>query len=257
MSFQLRALLLIGDVAEVRKRLPRYLKDVRDKGDLYAEVILRSRSAWMLHLADDQPDQALREMDGAIERWSQRGFHIQHYWHLTGRVETALYRGDATAAWEALERAWPKIEKSLLLRIQFTRTEGRHLRCRGALAAAAAAGADTPRGKALLKLLGGELKAIESEKIFWAQPLTELVRAGLAGLRGDKDKALELLVSAAAGFDAANMELYAAVARRRRGEILGSGGETFVREADAWMADRGIRDTERMSDVLAPGRWTV
>ena len=255
MSFQLRSLLLMGEVGEVRKRLPRCLKDVRDRGDLYAEVNLRSRVAWVVHLADDRPDRALAELADAIGRWSQRGFHIQHYWHLTGQVETALYRGDAVAAWEALEGAWPRIGRSLLLRIQFTRTEGRHLRCRGALAAAAAAGVDTARGKALLKLVDGELRRIAAEKVSWARPLVELVRAGLATLKGDGGTAQELLVSAAAGFDAADMGLYAAVARRRRGELAG-GDERLVREADAWMTAHGIRNFARMSDVLAPGRWS-
>ncbi len=255
MSFQLRALLLIGDLREIRKRLPRCLKDVRDKGDLYAEVNLRSRAAWVVHLADDQPDQALSELGEAIERWSQRGFHIQHYWHLTGQVETALYRGDGQAAWEALEKAWPKIERSLLLRIQFTRTEGRHLRCRGALAAAAAAGVDSPAGTALLKLIERELRRIESEKLDWAKPLTELIRAGIASLRHDRAKARELVVSAAAGFDAADMELYAAVARKRRGELAGAGAERIVHEVDSWMAEQGIRNIEHMANVLAPGHW--
>jgi hypothetical protein len=246
----------MGDLREIRVRLPRSLKDVRDKGDLYAEVNLRSRVAWVVHLADDQPGQATSELADAIGRWSQHGFHIQHYWHLTGQVETALYRGDAAAAWDILERAWPRMQRSFLLRIQFTRTEGRHLRCRGALAAAAAAGADSPRAKALLSLTAKELRTVESEKIFWAVPLVEMVRAGIASLTGDRAQAERLLISAAAGFDRADMGLYAAVARRRRGELLGLGGSGHVAEADAWMADQGIRDTTRMSDVLAPGLWT-
>ena len=256
MSFQIRALLFIGDVREIRSRLPRALKDVREKGDLYAEVNLRSRSSWFVYLADDRPDAALAEVNDAIQRWTQRGFHIQHYWHLTGLVECALYRGDAEAAWEALEAAWPKIEKSLLLRIQLTRTEGFHLRCRGALAAAAAAGIDSPNGQKLLKLLNGNLKKIEKEKISWANPLAELIRAGIATLRGDQGAAVELLVSAAAGFDAADMELYAAVARRRRGQLLSGQGHRLVAEAEEWIRGHGVVDVARMSGVLAPGRWS-
>ncbi len=253
MSFQLRSLLLIGDVREISARLPRCLKDVRDKGDLYAEVNLRSRAAWFVLLANDQPEQALAEVESAIARWSQHGFHIQHYWHLTGQVEIALYRGDAAAAWEALERAWPKIERSLLLRIQFTRTEGRHLRCRGALAAAASV--DSSEGRKLLKLVAGELKRIESEKLFWADPLAHLVRAGMASLASDEKAAVELLVSAAAGFDAASMNLYAAVSRKRRGELMGGEGQRFREEAERWMTENGIVNADSMADVLAPGRW--
>lgn len=257
MSFQLRALIQTGDLHEIRLRLPGYLKDVRDKGDLYAEVNLRSRATWVIHLADDQPSLARRELEEAVKLWSQRGFHIQHYWHLTGKVETALYEGDALGAWRLLEQTWPKVEKSLLLRIQYTRTEGRHLRCRAALAAVTVLGMDSVEGKKLLKLIDGELKTIDGEKIFWAVPLVQLVRAGVAMLRRDAAKAEELLIAAAAGFSSAGTELYAAVARRRRGEVMGKGGEGFVVEAETWMAEQGVRNVERMTAVLAPGNWRL
>ena len=79
-----------------------------------------------------------QEIDDAISRWSQHGFHIQHYWHLTGKVEIELYRGDAVRAWKLLERAWPVMSKSMLLRIQLTAAEAGILRGRTALAAAIA-----------------------------------------------------------------------------------------------------------------------
>ena len=53
------------------------------------------------------------------------------------------------------------------------------------------------------------------------------------------------------------MSLYAAAARRCRGLIIGGAeGATLVSEADAWMRNEGIRNPERMTAMLAPGRWT-
>jgi len=252
-AYQLRALLFIGGLKEIADRLPRYLKDVREKGDLYAETNLRSRVVWVALLAADRPEEALEEVEGAIRRWSQEGFHLQHYWHLTGQIEIALYRGDAEAAWAALEAGWPKMERSMLLRIQLTRTEARHTRCRGALAMAAA---DPASSGKLLREIEADLRRIEREKISWAEPLVQALRAGIATLEGRRTDALERLVAAAAGFEAADMELYAAASRYRRGQILGGeGGENLQAEAEAWIAGQGVRDPGRFCDVLLPGVW--
>ncbi len=252
-AYQLRALLFIGDLREIRKRLPDYLKDVLERGDLYAEVNLRSRVVWVTHLAADRPDRAQAELEAVLERWTQRGFHIQHYWLLTGQVETALYRGDALSAWQILATTWPRIEKSLLLRIQLTRTEGRHLLCRGALAAAAAQGTASPAGQALISRVIQEVRVIEREKISWAEPLTQLIRAALLTLEGDRKAAAELLAAAAAGFDAADMLLYAAVSRLRRGQLLSDTGKRLVAEAEAWITAQGVQDSAKFANVLAPG----
>ncbi|MCB1034511.1 MAG: AAA family ATPase, partial [Acidobacteria bacterium] len=126
--FQLRALLMLGRLKEVQRRFPGLLKEVRERGDLYAETNLASRMAWVVGLAEDAPLPAEERLENAIRRWSQQGFHLQHYWHMTGRAEIALYRGEPAEAWERLEQLWPGLASSLLLRIQFTRVEAYHLR---------------------------------------------------------------------------------------------------------------------------------
>ena len=255
MSFQLRSLLFIGDFKRIRERLPRFLKDVREKGDLYAEVNLRSRVVWVALLVADRPDEAEREVEDAINLWSQRGFHVQHYWHMTGKVEIALYCGGAVRAWRHLERAWPAMERSMLPRIQLTGTEGRILRARAALAAAVAYGIDSEEGRRLTGEAERVLRRVEHDNIYWAEPLAQLARAGLASAGGGEVRARELLEAAAAGFEAASMNLHAAVSRRRRGQILGGDGKRLVREADRWLADQGVVDVERMAGVVAPGSW--
>ena len=52
------------------------------------------------------------------------------------------------------------------------------------------------------------------------------------------------------------MALHAAASRRCRGLLLGGEeGRALVQSADAWMANERILNPERMTAMLAPGRW--
>jgi hypothetical protein len=50
------------------------------------------------------------------------------------------------------------------------------------------------------------------------------------------------------------MELYATVARRRLGEVIGGEqGEELVDEAEVWMRRQQIKNPPAMTRMLAPG----
>ena len=52
------------------------------------------------------------------------------------------------------------------------------------------------------------------------------------------------------------MALHAAVARRRRGEILGGEpGAALIEAANSWMKARDIVQPDGIVDMLAPGRF--
>jgi len=55
------------------------------------------------------------------------------------------------------------------------------------------------------------------------------------------------------GFERLEMALFAATARRRRGEIIGGEeGRSLVRASVACMIEQRIRNPERMAGMLAP-----
>jgi hypothetical protein len=63
-----------------------------------------------------------------------------------------------------------------------------------------------------------------------------------------------LLEKAATDFDSTHMRLYATVARRRLGEMVGGDrGRQLVAQTDEWMAKQEIRNPARMMNLLAPG----
>ena len=131
--------------------------------------------------------------------------------------------------------------------------ESAHLRAR-TIVAAVAAGEIPERTLAVAER---EARRIEHEAMPWSNPLAEMIRASIAALRGDTQTAVGLLASAETGFEAADECLHAAVARARRGELLGGEeGEKLRAEADAWMAKERIANPARICRLIAPGRWS-
>ncbi len=130
------ALMYLGELGEVSRQVPALLANARSSGNLYlaTELCTRSNYVW---LAADDPDEGERETVESIERWSQKGFHRQHYSAMLARVQTALYRGDAEAAWRLLAEQESMLRRSLLTRVQVIRIESLYLRARSALAMAA------------------------------------------------------------------------------------------------------------------------
>jgi hypothetical protein len=75
-------------------------------------------------------------------------------------------------------------------------------------------------------------------------------------LLGRRDAAASLLEESEAQLTAAQMGLFAAAARRRRGEL--TGGETgrgLIASADRQMASQQIVNPSRMTAMLLPGRF--
>jgi hypothetical protein len=88
----------------------------------------------------------------------------------------------------------------------------------------------------------------------WANPLAMLIHAGLASRRGDDARAAQLISQAIESFEASDMALYAAAARRRLGEVLGGDrGAELVSQADDWMSKQQIKNPTAVANLMAPG----
>jgi serine/threonine protein kinase len=250
--YALMALLYLGEVAELSRRLPPLLQDAEARGDLFAAIRLRTRVATVASLAADQPERAARETREAIGRWSDQGFHVQHYQALWSLTQAALYSGDGAAAGELLRERWPDLRRSMLLRVQFAHVELLALRANSALCRAASGG----DASSWLRGAEADVREIQGKQAAWADGIVHLLRAGIAAQRGLLEDAMRLAVSAAAALEAHEMHLMAAVARRRLGQLLGGDeGRAKVAAADQWMEAQKILNPRRMADMFAPGRW--
>jgi tetratricopeptide (TPR) repeat protein len=243
------ALMYTGELGEVVRRVPPLLAAARNTGNLYiaTELCTRSNYAW---LAADAPDEGEREAIESIARWSHKGFHRQHYSALLARVQTALYRGNGGEAWRLFTEHEPSLRRSLITRLQVFRVEIHYMRARSALAMAAI----TPAPHRFLSIARAEARRIARERMPWSDPIALLLRAAGAYLEGNAAQSLKCLHDAVDRFEHADMNLYAAVARLRIGELQRDAvGRDRQRAALAWMAAQNIKNPAGFTRMLAPG----
>jgi hypothetical protein len=241
----------LGEIKKLSERLPLLLQNARARGDLY-ESTMEIRIAHIVRLAADEVDAAKSGLAAATELLAKVNFYIPHWWALIAGIEIALYADDAAGAWELVESRWHALERSLLMRAQYIHIESLFHRARAALAVAAV----TPgKRRRFLHFALADASRIERQKAHWGVPVSSLIRACVADIEECSDAAAGHFQSAETAFRNADMHLFAAAARRRRGLLEGGDeGRTLIQEADAWMHAQEIRNPERMMSMLAPCR---
>jgi hypothetical protein len=239
-----------GDINELRARCPRMAKEARERGDRYLETTVNQFPRVVTLLAADDPDQGRHHALESIAKWSQQGFHVQHLTSFYGQMLTDLYKGDGQGAWRRLTSTLPELESSLLLKIQHVYIDFLQYSGRVALAAARQAADAAP----LLKHAERAARNLDRQGLCWARAFAALVRGGIASVKGDESTAVARLRDAIDGFDEAGLELYAASARRKLGQLQGGDeGKALVARSEAWMAGQGIRVPENMVRAFVSG----
>jgi eukaryotic-like serine/threonine-protein kinase len=253
----LSSLLYLGEWKALAARLSAVMHDALMRGDLlldtYASIRFASPERLLL---GDNPVEAAALLKRALAQWPQRGLSVQHFYGLHQGTQIRLYTGDPLAAWEHLERGWSSFRRSGLLRVQNIRIEAWLLRGRVAVALASGSGARPAERSTFLRRAEGAARRLDRERGVHAVPTAALFRAGLASARGETERALEHLEAAEAGFEHAQMAAHSAVARLRRGALLGERvGSGLVESGNAWLLGQGVRSPERVANLIAPGYW--
>ena len=143
------------------------------------------------------------------------------------------------------------MRRALLLRIATVRIWASEMRGRSALAVASAEPAARP---ALLRQIEADARAILRERAEWAAPMAKLLRAGVANLRGRRDRAVALLREAIYGFDAADMALYGArLAVAWQPWSAATRAEPCSPQTDAWFREQQVVSPDALTAMVAPG----
>ena len=238
----------LGELNTMFHRRLAFLATARERGNLLVETHFRIRLS-IVWLAEDDPARAEKEVLDAIEHWSQKGFHLQHMLALVGLTQVELYLGRGKEAWNRLQRQWPTLQGSLLMRVKVLHVEAEYLRARCALAASE--DAEDPRY--FLSVAAHHARRLETEKGPWAASLSLLTRAAMTARDGDRRQASSLLARAAEGLESIDMALYAAAARRRQGQVLGPEGSHLIAQSGEWMNHQRIVKPDAITRMLIPG----
>ena len=189
-----------------------------------------------------------------MSQWSREGYHVQHNDALWAAVQIELYRGNGAAAWSTD-------------RVDRGRRSSGHCSCgssssgprcfssapRAALAAAVAhRGIQARRSANRSSPLRTVPPAVSTVNGCPARPPTPgSSTAALAAARGDSSRAIPLLTEAVTCFEAVDMHLCAAAARRRLGECLGgTRGQEEIDRADRWMSDQKIKNPMKLASMI-------
>jgi hypothetical protein len=247
-QYAMLSLIYMGRLRELARRAPAVLQEAEQRGNRYAATMVRAALTNMVWLVGDDPERARAEAARAVSQWSHRAFHLQHYWHLLAQSQIDLYEGKASVV-DRVESSWRPLDRSLLLRIQVVRLAAVHLRARASLLGSAGMAAAAGQRRALEARALAGARRLEGESATWGHPLAKLLRAAVARRRGDEGAAQGLLGEAASGFEAAHMELYAAAARARLGEL---GDASAAGRAHAYFREQAVERPERFVNLLAP-----
>ena len=248
--FSLAALVQLGKLDQVEEQLTRYLRDAKERGDLYIQTNLQIGDTNIWWLARGTPDEAEAVVTEAMHRWSKRSFQMQHWWEMQALGQADLYRGKNADALVRLRGRWGALRRSLLMRVQYLRLRAIHLRGRAALALAT----DGRDRQELLAAAEQDAKRVLHEGVPWADPMAELLLAGIARQRGDLDKVKGGLERAVRGFETTDMGLWATAARRRLAEVTGGDeGKALAERCDQELKRMAVKEPEKMVRLMAPG----
>jgi hypothetical protein len=249
-AFALWALMYAGEYAELARRQPRLLREATERDDLYGRLNYSSTIMLAVELAADRPLEARRRLDEDERLLTPGRFHVQHHNAAQARTILELYCGRGDDAWQLVEHGWRRYCTSLLGRIQQIRVDFLQVQGRAALSAASAAANPAPLLQAARRIVG----RLHRERTPWADATASLIQSGIQALRNERAAAEATLQQAVRQLDGVQMRLMAAAARRRLAALTtGPNREQLLAEADAVMAEQGVRNAARLTAAFAPG----
>ena len=245
--FYLYSLSVLGRLRDLTARLDQLVAEAHARGDLYAQTNLAITVGFQCRLAEDRPEEARRSVREALSRWNAPDeFHIQHFNALIAEACTDLYFGDADSAWDRLA-ALDRFRKVGLMRVQTARINSLWSRA----GAAVTAGRKRP---ALLASAERDIRRLAREGVGWASAAAAILRASLAGTRGQADAALTLLGDSEPLLEEIGMAAQLAAVRWVRGKLVGGdAGQQLIAKATAFFDAEGVRNPARFAAFYVPG----
>lgn len=253
--FTLSALMQLGRWKELAERYEEFVRGARARGDLYAEKHALLEISWYVDLVRDQPAAAREHLEIGLRGKTTEGFDTQDSLHLFGSTYADLYGGDPRTALRRLDAAWLRLRAALLFEIFIVRVECSSLRARARIGCASEPGVSPRQRDKLLRDAEKDIAQVEQEGHVWPHASAAMLR-GAAALATDRhDLARDCFERAERLFAEAEMEVHAATARLRAGQLTpGPRGAEMVREGRERLAAQGVKTPEKIARMLCPCR---
>ena len=243
----------LGALGDLSRRVPILHREAQERGDLLAATSLRAGNLNLTLLAADDPTRARAQLHRVMTPWL-KGVHVPRLWGFIARCNIHLYTGEPAEAHRLAMEVVPSLERSRMLRVGILDAEVSWAHARVSLAAALALTPHERRRADLLRTAERRAARLRSLGPRWAQGLGDLVAAGVLAARRERSSAFARLEAARETFEACEMGLLEAVARRGLGCLqLAGRGDRLIEEAEAWMQSQRIKHPGRLAAVLAPG----
>ncbi len=250
--FRIANLWCLGELRELTRLHPMYLRAAEEAGNVYLQRGLRgwrSNVSWLVRgLPDEARAMAARAAPG---RSKGEPFHLQHYYDVLATTMIDLYERKGADAHARLEGCWSELEGSHLMRIQTVDIEAHWLRGAAALAVAR-------EDRRALDVAAACARAIEKQHAPQARVLAGQLRGALAARTGAREDAIAALEATIASAEVCEMAAQCAAARWRLGLVIGgTDGRARVEAATRWFVDQGVAEPERFAGMLSPGLGEV
>jgi tRNA A-37 threonylcarbamoyl transferase component Bud32/tetratricopeptide (TPR) repeat protein len=249
-SMTLSSAYFLGEMSELRRRYFELRQESQQRGNRYLSTNIRVVAGLFCHLMDDEPEKMRAELLQVLNELPRAGSPVPHYSGLLLEAVCGLYQGKGRATLYDTAAAGTATTRSILLRVQWYRIMTLQTRACIALQAATLSG----ESRLPLRVAEGNAARLEREKAGWSLALASLIRAGCQSIRRNPSRAEQYLVEAVDRLQAADMQIYAAAARRRLGQLRGGAeGRALIEQADTWMKGQQIQRPDRWTAMLAPG----
>jgi eukaryotic-like serine/threonine-protein kinase len=240
-----------GRIDALRSSLIDGLREAEARGDLGDSITLRTGVATLAWLADDDPTDALVQVEIASAIAPPRTLYQRT--ELISRLAIAAYCDDVDGLQRGLEKLrshWPTMSREGALRHPVYGVLFRDLR--GRMALVLAAHAEAAERRVPLREAGKMARQLARRRLPWASPFALALQAGISLLNDKQQDAVAYWEAAVRGFEVADLPMNAAVAKQRLADLVGgTRGQVLRDAAGVWFRAEGIRDPIRFARVFA------
>jgi eukaryotic-like serine/threonine-protein kinase len=243
------SLFYMGRLADMSKIGKNLLNDALDRDDLHAAMgdLLGLNNIIFVNM--DGPEKAKENTDAIISKWSVKGYHLQHFWHLLSSAQLDFYNGEGVRAHTRIKDDWKNIKKSLLLLVPSVRNEALFLRARSSLEMARNSNGSSRA--AFLKRAHKDTKRLSSVGLPWTKAFATFLHGDNVLLKGQDDQGIMLFKKAILQLEQQEMMLYVASAKYKLGNIIGGDeGDVLITEADAYYKSQNVSSPHCLSRML-------